>query len=102
VLLHIDLPALGQARKEIQREAVGGWVCASADRLLFSEAFDLAVFANSLHMLDSQAKVDPPAEAKHVLRPGGLLLVNSAFTTAPSRRRPGPSIGAGSAWPSPR
>jgi ubiquinone/menaquinone biosynthesis C-methylase UbiE len=79
VILDADLSALMQARRELLPHAVRGFVCASADRLPFDEAFDMAIFANSLHLLGDQAKQDSLAEVRRVLRPGGVLAVNSAF-----------------------
>jgi len=90
VLVDIDLLALREARKEVPPGAVKGYVCASADWLPFTEAFDIAVFANSLHLLDEQAKVDSLAETRRVLHPGGVLAVNSAFYegASPDKSRP--------------
>lgn len=79
VVLDADLFALREARKEVSPEAIRGYVCSSAERLPFHEAFDMAIFANSLHLLDDQAKVDSLAEVRRVLRPGGRLAVNSTF-----------------------
>jgi ubiquinone/menaquinone biosynthesis C-methylase UbiE len=79
VLLDIDLPALREARKEVPPGAVRGYVCASAECLPLAEAFDIAVFANSLHLLDDRAKVNSLAETRRVLHRGGVLAVNSAF-----------------------
>jgi ubiquinone/menaquinone biosynthesis C-methylase UbiE len=90
VLLDIDLPALREARKELPPGAVKGYVCASTDRLPFTEAFDVALFANSLHLLDDQAKVNALAETRRVLHSGGVLAVNSAFYegASPDESRP--------------
>jgi ubiquinone/menaquinone biosynthesis C-methylase UbiE len=79
VVLDIDILALRKARKEVPPGAVRGYVCASADRLPLDGGFDMAIFANSLHLLDDQAKGDSLAEARRVLRPDGVLAVNSAF-----------------------
>ena len=79
VLLDIDLVRITDARRKMPPDAVRGWVCASASQLPFGEAFDLVVFANSLHLLDDQAKADSLAETLRVLHRGGVLAVNSAF-----------------------
>ncbi len=79
VLLDVDLAALREARREVPPDAVRGWVCASIDRLPLTEAFDMAIFANSIHLLDDRAKAASLAETRRVLRPGGVLAVNSAF-----------------------
>ncbi len=102
VLLDIDLPALKRARKELPPGAVKGYVCASADRLPFTRAFDMAVFANSLHLLDDQTKVDSLAETSRILHAGAVLAVNSAFYEGAAQTRAGPSTAAGSAGPLPR
>jgi ubiquinone/menaquinone biosynthesis C-methylase UbiE len=90
VLLDIDLPALREARKEVPPGAVKGYVCASADCLPFTKAFDMAVFANSLHLLDDHAKMNSLTETRRVLHPGGVLAVNSAFYegASPDESRP--------------
>lgn len=90
VLLDIDLAALTAARPGLPSGAVTGCIRGSACHLPFCEAFDLAVFANSLHLLDDQAKVDSLVEAWRVLRRGGVLAVNSAFYegAAPDESKP--------------
>jgi ubiquinone/menaquinone biosynthesis C-methylase UbiE len=90
LLVDIDLSTLRQARKELPPGAVRGYVCASADCLPFAEAFDIAIFANSLHLLDDRTKVNSLAEIRRVLRRGGLLAVNTAFYegAAPNESRP--------------
>jgi SAM-dependent methyltransferase len=90
VLLDLDLATLADARCRVPPDAVRGCVCASASRLPFGTAFDLVVFANSLHLLDDQAKADSLAETLRVLRRGGVLAVNSAFYdgAAPEETRP--------------
>lgn len=79
VVLDADLFALREARRQLAPEAVKGYVCSSAELLPFCAGFDMAVFANSLHLLDDQAKVESLAEVRRVLRPGGMLAVNSTF-----------------------
>jgi len=79
VLLDLDLDTLTDARRRMPSGAVRGWVQASAMQLPFAEAFDLAAFANSLHLLDDRAKADSLAETLRVLHRGGVLAVNSAF-----------------------
>ncbi len=79
VLLDVDLPTLVRTREGRPPPAVRGYVGASADRLPFSEAFDLAIFANSIHLLSEQAKAASLVETCRVLRCGGVLGVNSAF-----------------------
>lgn len=90
VLLDVDLAALTDARRKVPPDAVKGWVCASASHLPFGTAFDLVVFANSLHLLDDQAKADSLAETLRVLHRGGVLAVNSAFYdgAAPEETKP--------------
>lgn len=90
VLLDVDLATLTDARRKRPPDAIRGWVCASASHLPFREAFDLVVFANSLHLLDDRVKADALAEALGVLRHGGVLAVNSAFyaAAAPEETRP--------------
>ena len=90
VLLDIDLATLVDARHRAPPDGASGWVCASASHLPFGEAFDLVVFANSLHLLDDQAKAESLAEALRVLHRGGVLAMNSAFYegAAPDETRP--------------
>jgi ubiquinone/menaquinone biosynthesis C-methylase UbiE len=90
VLLDLDLCALREARTEVPPGAVKGYVRASADCLPFTEAFDMAVFANSLHLLDDHAKMNALVETRRVLHPGGVLAVNSAFYegASPDESRP--------------
>ena len=52
VVLDADLFSLKEARRDVPASAVRGYVCASADQLPFGHGFDLAIFANSLHLLD--------------------------------------------------
>jgi ubiquinone/menaquinone biosynthesis C-methylase UbiE len=77
-LLDLDLPALTQARKEVTAKQAD-FVYASADSLPFTEGYDAVIFANSIHLLDDEAKVKALEESKRVLRPGGVLAVNSTF-----------------------
>jgi len=79
VLVDIDLPALREARRQVPPDAIKGCVSASADRLPLREGFDLAVFANSLHLLNEQAKLDSLAETRRILHAGGALAVNTTF-----------------------
>ncbi len=79
VLLDIDLPTLARTRDEHPRPAAKGYVGASADSLPFGEGFDLAILANSIHLLSAEGKVKSLAEAWRVLRPRGVLGINSAF-----------------------
>lgn len=90
VLVDVDLATLIDARRQVPADAVRGWVCASASHLPFGEAFDLVVYANSLHLLDDQAKADSLAETLRVLHHGGVLAVNSAFYdgAAPEETKP--------------
>src|SRR5262245_61869241 len=55
-LLDLDLPALHQARKEVTAEHAD-FVFASADSLPFNRGYDAVIFANSIHLLDDEAKV---------------------------------------------
>lgn len=81
LVVDVDLFALREARREAPPDSVGDYVCASADCLPFPEIFDMAIFANSLHLLDERAKVEALAEARRVLRPGGVLAMNTTFYT---------------------
>ncbi len=63
---------------------VGGepadYVFASADILpLDKQTYDAVVFANSLHLLDDDAKASALNESWRVLKPGGVLAINSTF-----------------------
>ena len=77
-LLDLDLPALQQARREVTAEHAN-YVYASADCLPFGEAYDAVIFGNSIHLLDSDAKEKALAENRRVLRPGGVLAINTTF-----------------------
>lgn len=81
LVVDVDLSALREARREAPPDAARDYVCASADRLPFPEGFDMAIFANSLHLLCDRAKVESLAEARRVLRPGGVLAMNTTFYT---------------------
>lgn len=90
VLLDVDLATLVEARRRAPADRASEWVCASASQLPFGEAFDLVVFANSMHLLDDKAKADSLAETFRVLHRGGVLALNSAFYegAAPDETRP--------------
>ncbi|MGH7922201.1 MAG: class I SAM-dependent methyltransferase [Candidatus Dormibacteraceae bacterium] len=79
VLLDLDLATLARTRVEHPPQAARGYVCASAARLPFAESFDLALFANSIHMLSDRGKVESLVGIRRVLCVGGVLGVNSAF-----------------------
>jgi ubiquinone/menaquinone biosynthesis C-methylase UbiE len=81
VVVDVDPFALQVARSEAPPDAGASYVRASADRLPFGEHFDMAIFANSLHLLDDRAKVESLAEVSRVLRPGGVLAMNTTFYT---------------------
>src|SRR5919197_516723 len=57
LVVDLDPFALQVARSEAPPDAEASYVCASADRLPFPEHFDMAIFANSLHLFDDRAKV---------------------------------------------
>ena len=78
VLLDVDLPALRQARIELENDDPL-FVYASADALPFNESYDVAIFANGLHLLDDEAKKNALAEVQRVLHPGGMIAVNTTF-----------------------
>lgn len=78
-LLDLDLPALFQAKIEVG-EPGATYVFASADALpLDNQKYDVVVFANGLHLLDGDAKKKALAESWRVLKPGGLLVMNTTF-----------------------
>ncbi len=79
-LLDLDLPALNEARKE-QRADCTDYVFASADYLPLvpPQPYNAAIFANSIHLLDHEAKVKSLDEVYRVMEPGGYLAVNSTF-----------------------
>ena len=88
-LLDLDLPALALAREEMSVPSTN-YVFASADHLPFDESYDAIIFANALHLLDEDAKLKALAEARRVLKPGGLFAMNSAFYegTYPEESKP--------------
>jgi ubiquinone/menaquinone biosynthesis C-methylase UbiE len=78
-LLDLDLPALQQARIDVHANRAD-IVYASADHLPFvGDNYDAAIFANSIHLLSNESKVRALDEVARVLRPGGVLAVNSTF-----------------------
>lgn len=77
-LLDMDVAALKVAQREVHAKGAG-YVFASADSLPFNQQFDLTIFANALHLLDDDAKRRALEEIHRVLRPGGVLAVNSTF-----------------------
>ena len=77
-LLELDLPALYIARQEVGEKGAL-FLFATAAYLPLGEAFELAIFANSLHLLDGDAKTSALAEARRVLHQDGLLAVNTTF-----------------------
>jgi ubiquinone/menaquinone biosynthesis C-methylase UbiE len=77
-LLDLDLPALQQAQKEVTAPHAE-YVYASADHLPFRQTYDAVIFANSIHLLDGEAKEKALAENRRVLRDGGVLAVNTTF-----------------------
>ena len=78
VLLDIDLPALQEARKEVRADSAD-YVFASADALPLKPAFNAVIFANSLHLLDHEAKVKALGEVNRVMDSGGVMAINSTF-----------------------
>ena len=77
-LLDLDLPALQEARREVTA-ADTHYVYASADALPMRGEYDAVIFANSIHLLDADAKEKALAENYRVLRSGGVLAVNTTF-----------------------
>jgi len=77
-LLDLDLPALMQARKEVTCDSAA-YIFGTADHLPLKQTYDAVIFANSLHLLDEDAKAKALKESWRVLRPGGLLAMNTTF-----------------------
>jgi ubiquinone/menaquinone biosynthesis C-methylase UbiE len=78
-LLDLDLPALHQAKLDVHADRAD-FLFASADHLpLRSQNYDAVTFANSIHLLDNDAKVRALSETHRVLKPGGFIAVNSTF-----------------------
>jgi ubiquinone/menaquinone biosynthesis C-methylase UbiE len=77
-LLDLDLPALHQARLDVHADRAD-FIYASIDHLPLAGQFDVAIFANSIHLLSNDSKQMALEECNRVLRPGGLLAVNSTF-----------------------
>jgi ubiquinone/menaquinone biosynthesis C-methylase UbiE len=78
-LLDLDLPALYQAKIEVD-EKNATYVFGSADTLPFeSQSYDAVFFANGLHLLDGAAKENALKESHRVLKPGGLFAMNTTF-----------------------
>ena len=78
VLLDLDLPALQQARIDVHADRAD-FIFASADHLPLKPGFDAVTFANSIHLLSADAKARALDEVHRVLKPGGLLAINSTF-----------------------
>jgi len=78
-LLDLDLPALHQARKDVHADRAD-FLYASADYLpVTPELYHAITFANSIHLLDNDAKSRALAETYRVMKPGGVIAVNSTF-----------------------
>jgi ubiquinone/menaquinone biosynthesis C-methylase UbiE len=77
-LFDFDQEAVRIASHEVSAEGAS-LAIADATRLPFSQCFDLAIFANALHLLDEGAKEEALQEVHRVLKPGGVLAVNSTF-----------------------
>jgi ubiquinone/menaquinone biosynthesis C-methylase UbiE len=78
-LLDIDLPALHQARIDVPKQVGDGFLYASAAALPVRQCYDAVIFANSLHLLDGDSKEHALAESYRVLKPGGVIAINSTF-----------------------
>jgi ubiquinone/menaquinone biosynthesis C-methylase UbiE len=78
-LLDIDLPALHQARIDVPKQVTQGFLYASAAALPVRQCYDAVIFANSLHLLDGDAKEHALAESYRALKPGGVIAINSTF-----------------------
>jgi ubiquinone/menaquinone biosynthesis C-methylase UbiE len=77
-LFDFDPEAVRRARLEVNAPSAT-LALADATNMPFRQAFDLAVFANSLHLLDEDSKQTALREVHRVLKPGGVLAVNSTF-----------------------
>ncbi len=77
-LIDLDPVALKVARQEVTA-GNATYALASGTNLPFTQAFDVAIFANALHLLDDDAKRDALQEAHRVLKPGGIFSVSSTF-----------------------
>lgn len=78
-LLDLDLPALYQARIEVNEDSAT-YIYGTADNLPFqANAYDAVFFANGLHLLDGDAKRKALRESSRVLKPGGLFAMNTTF-----------------------
>jgi ubiquinone/menaquinone biosynthesis C-methylase UbiE len=77
-LLDLDLPALQQARQDVHADRAD-FIYASADHLPVKQGYDAVIFANSIHLLDGKSKEMALGEVNRVLKPGGVLAVNSTF-----------------------
>ncbi len=78
-LLDLDLPALYQAKIEVDEDSAT-YIYGSADNLPFEkEGYDAVFFANGLHLLDGDAKRKALKESNRVLKPGGLFAMNTTF-----------------------
>jgi ubiquinone/menaquinone biosynthesis C-methylase UbiE len=77
-LIDLDLTALKIAREEVANPAAR-YVVADAGRLPFNSEFDLAIFANSLHLLDDDTKRSALLGVNQVLAPGAVLACNTTF-----------------------
>ena len=78
-LLDLDLPALYQAKIEVDQDNAT-YIYGNAAMLPFgSEGYDAVFFANGLHLLDAEAKQMALRESHRVLKPGGLFAMNTTF-----------------------
>ena len=78
-LLDLDLPALYQAKIEVDQDNAT-YIYGNAAMLPFgSEGYDAVFFANGLHLLDAEAKQKALRESHRVLKPGGLFAMNTTF-----------------------
>ncbi len=77
-LMDIDRQALAIAQHEVSVPAAS-YVLADAASMPFGQAFDVVIFANALHLLPAGDKQTALREVQRVLRPGGILAVNTTF-----------------------